>query len=255
MKNTTMRAAIILWVVLASAIPSAAKKQNAVDHSIFDGLLARYVEDGLVDYQGWRENSAEDWQRYLDILRDTDPWNLASDNERLAFWINAYNAFTIEGVLKRYPLKTIRPTVLGIPNPWFWYEKVYRVNGTPYTLDAIEHKILRKEFREPRIHFAIVCASLGCPKLGKSAFTGANVQKMLDTATQTFMRDPEKVRFDSRTNTLWLSSIFNWFADDFREDAGSVEKFVGRYLPEITKIGSQKLNIDYLDYDWNLNSQ
>ena len=160
MKNSIMITVTLLWMLMASAMPSAAEEQNVVDHSIFDGLLTRYVDDGLVDYQGWREYSAEDWQRYLDILRDTDPRNLVSDDERLAFWINAYNAFTIEGVLKRYPLQTIRPTVLGIPNPEFWHEKVYLVNRRTYTLDAIEHKILRKDFREPRIHFVIVCASL-----------------------------------------------------------------------------------------------
>jgi hypothetical protein len=231
-------------------------EQGRVDHSIFNNLLQQHVRNGLVDYESWSANSAVVFQQYLSILHTTDPSKLASDNERLAFWINAYNAFTIEGVLKRYPLETIRPLRFGlVPDMRFWDEEAYTVNNKTITLNAIEHSILRKEFKEPRIHFAIVCASIGCPLLRSEAFFGDKVRDQLEEAARQFMRNPDKVMFERKSSTLHLSAIFNWFGGDFETDDRTVVDFVARYLPDINNINRKKLDIEYLDYDWNLNKQ
>lgn len=247
---------IVAIMLFQLPVLSAMPQNDSVDHSIFNTLLQRYVRDGLVDYASWKANGAAEFKQYLAILRRTDPGTLSSTDERLAFWINAYNAFTIEGVLKRYPLKSIRPMRFGfIPDMRFWDEEAYHVNNKPITLNTIEHSILRKEFGEPRIHFAIVCASIGCPLLRSEAFVGVTVREQLEDATRQFMNNPDKVLFERSASTLHLSAIFKWFGEDFETGKTTVVDFVARYLPDINNINRKHLDVEYLDYDWSLNNQ
>ncbi len=176
----------------------------------------------------------------------------------MALWINAYNAFTIKLILDRYPeIKSIKDI------PRRWKLKRWLVGDRRYSLDEIEHEILRKRFEEPRIHFAIVCASISCPDLASEAYVGDRVEAQLDRATRRFLANPDKGfrtgfrRPESRERPeVHISSIFKWFKKDFERD-GSVLDFIGPYIsaPERTFVAEHgdRLKVRHLDYDWALN--
>jgi hypothetical protein len=248
------------------------------DHAVFDGLLQRYVVNGRVDYQSLKADRAS-LTAYLKQLErvNTEDFQRWSKAEQMAFWINAYNAITIEGILRNYPIqwggllaraRFPQSSIRQISG--FWDTMFVRVMGRELTLNDIEHKILRQEFGEPRIHFVIVCASVGCPILENRAFFAADLASRLDQATRNFIRDPEKVRLDRPQNVLYLSPIFDWYAADFPASAGSrknlseysqaetgIIEFVLKYFPETEQKSflQNQPKIKYLDYDWSLNEQ
>ena len=241
--------------MLLTAMSVAAQ---TADHLLLDTLLQQYVHEGRVDYAGWKARDMPKLDQYLDQLPRADRAAPTSREERLAFWINAYNACTIKGVLQRYPIDSIIGRILGvIPSPGFFHDKAYTPAGERMDLDHIEHGILRKEFAEPRIHFAIVCASVGCPYLRNRAFEAATLHETLDAAAREFMRNPEKVHVDRSSSTLHLSELFKWFAEDFERAAGSVPAYVARYLPEEDRpvVLGVGVSLRYLEWDWSLNNQ
>ena len=223
-------------------------------HELFDQVLQRYVDlQGRVDYAGLKKNPGT-LQSYLDSLAVNAPSDKATFQTGLTFWINAYNALTIKGVLDHYPTTSVRKIKLF---GGFFSRIRFQVGGRSYTLDNIEHDIIRSEFGDPRIHFALVCASLGCPSLENRAFVPETLEERLDNATANFINNPEKVRLDRENRVLYLSQIFEWYAEDFEDTHDSVINFISEYLPEVDAafLEGKEVQIQYVQYDWSLNAQ
>jgi len=250
------------WVVLlvgglllagCSTVPKAFHPTNPIapkdfSHRTFDEVLQAHVKDGVVDYPGVAKDAR--FLAYIDQLNHVDPNALPGRQHRLAFWINAYNAFAIKGILDGYaPLTRI--------GQWrYFIGQTYRVGGETINLYDLEKKVLIADFREPRIHFAIVCASQSCPKLRSQAFTADRLEAQLEENARAFVSDPTRNRFDRENHTAYLSKIFEWFEPDFRAHAESLLNYVRRYVidPELTAdLATQPYRIDFLEYDWRLN--
>jgi hypothetical protein len=183
-----------------------------------------------------------------------DQWTQA---QRLAFLINAYNAFTVKLIVDHYPIDSIKAIGGFFRSPW--KIKFFTLFGEKAYLDYIEHELIRgKDYAEPRIHFALVCASVGCPKLQPQAYTAERLELMLESATRTFLQDVSRNRYDAPSNTVYLSSIYKWYGEDFVEKTASVEGFVASYLSDDAtvqqKIRQRQVDVEYLDYDWSLNN-
>ena len=226
------------------------------DHSKFDQVLKNYVDDqGRIDYNGIATDAP--FRAYMEALQ-TARTDSMSRNEQLAFWINAYNAVTIDKVIKWKPEKSVRETF--VPGVWtgtkFFTTREHTVAGKSLSPDDIEHEILRKHFKEPRIHFAIVCASSSCPPLPRFAYTGENVQIKLEEETRKYINSGRGTQIDSARNELHLSKLFDWFAGDFEHASGSVLNFIKPYLDEKGRAFlDKKPGIKYIHYDWALNAQ
>ncbi len=218
-----------------------------VDHAPYDALLRTFVAaDGDVDYRGLASQQAA-LLSYLEQYAEADPAPL-SRADRLAYWINAYNAITLAGIVHHYPTASIRDL------SGFWTRILTNCGGRLVSLDDIEHRILRP-MGEPRIHVAINCASRSCPKLLDRAYTGAALESQLDLAARAFLADPERNRFDSATRTAHLSKIFSWFGEDLEgAPYGSVRGFVRRYGPALPWLADD-FAVRHLAYDWSLNEQ
>ena len=238
---------------------------NAFEHKPFDKLLATYVNaDGLVDYPGLQKERTK-LDDYLTSLAAAKPQEFSGDAERLAFWINGYNAFTLADVLddvygKRKSVNDIKKT--------FFATKKHSVAGEQLTLNQIEQK--GRDVKDPRVHFALVCASVSCPKLQRFAFTGAGLEGQLGKVAEEFLADINRgMRYDPAHNEIYLSSIFKWYADDFTgsnklvarvnaEASGSdLLEAAKKYLPARPKdfLDEKKPKVKYIDYDWSLNAQ
>ncbi len=230
---------------------------GTIDFRIWDELLQRYVDDlGRVNYRRWKAEGADVLRVWLESLADVDLADFTDADARLALWLNAYNAIAISQVLEVYPIASIRPKVLGIPN-WLSFLDFFTrsntiIGGKKYSLNQIEHAILRPEFAEPRIHFALVCASVGCPLLRRGAYFPESVRTQLEADASRFIHNPDKVRYDAQKKTLYLSKIFKWYGEDFVKAAGSVAEYVGGYLGPEAAVGDGWA-IVFLPYDWNLN--
>jgi hypothetical protein len=229
-------------------------------HSKWTNVLREFVHDGMVDYAGLKKRGQSELDAYLASLQAVCPGEYGrwTREQKLAFWINAYNAFTVRLVLDHYPLRSIRSIGL-LPMAAFRdaFIPLESLRGAKLSLNDIEHQILRKEFDEPRIHFAIVCASRSCPPLKSEAYRGADLDRQLEHAARGFIQNRAMNRFDAETRTLHLSSIFKWFREDFEKSAGSVPAFVARYADAGTAsaIRAGGVKIEFLDYDWSLNGR
>lgn len=244
----------LLFLACAPAAWSA-----SFDHSAFDTLLRRHVANGMVDYDAFKVSP--DFPRYLEALAKADPAAL-DDKERLAYWINVYNAYTIQLInthQERASIRNINRT-LGIAGKGPWHEKLVKAGGRVYHLDNVEHDIIRTQWKEPRIHFALVCAAMSCPPLRSEAYTGAMLEGQLaDQARKFLIETPVKNRLDVKTATVHGSMIYVSY---YREDFGSTDEAIGRYLAQFYKGGperqlllSGKFKLVGTDYDWTLNSQ
>ena len=213
---------------------------DLVDHSSWNNLLKKHVTtDGKVNYKGFKadENELKDYIIYLGTHSPNDTW---IKEEQLVYWINAYNALTVDLIIRHYPVKSIK----DIKNPW--EQRLWKLGEKWYNLDDIEHQILRK-MDEPRIHFAIVCASFSCPKLLNEAFEASKIEAQLTNAIKDFLSDTS--RNEISENSVKLSKIFQWFSKDFKQN-GSVVDFINIY----TDIDiSPKAKISFKDYNWDLN--
>lgn len=227
-----------------------------INFDTWNQLLSQYVDfQGRVDYGTWKSESSTTLNQWLADIKQADLTSLNSE-QQLALWINLYNAFTVASILESYPITSIQPKVLGIPNllafAWFFYRPTHKIGDSYYYLNQIEHRILRKKFNEPRIHFALVCASLGCPLLRNEAYDGETVRNQLEDDAMRFINNPDKVSYDASTQTLYCSKIFKWYKSDFLQIAVSIPDYIRNYL-KTDIVGS--VAIAYLDYDWNLNQQ
>ena len=223
----------------------------SVDNSIYAELLDKYVDKGRVDYDGFKNEEAK-LDNYLKQLEGTRSAELPRD-EQFAFYTNAYNAWTIKLILSKYPdLESIKDLGNLFKSPW--KRKIVRIDGDVLTLDNVEHDILRPRFKDPRVHFAINCAAHSCPPLSDEPYQGVHLDTQLDEATRKFINNPKRNYLDGQT--LYLSKIFKWFAEDFNEDPYS---FVVRYaegaLKKNLEAGKDKIKVKYLPYDWSLNNK
>lgn len=225
-----------------------------VSHKAWTTLVGKYVnDDGLVDYKGFKKDR-EALQSYLDLLTANPPADDWSDNDKIAYWLNAYNAFTIKLIVDHYPVKSIKDLgakhqIIFINTPWD--KKFFKIGKKTMTLNRIEHRILRREFREPRIHFALNCASMSCPKLRREAYDGSKLDEQLTDQAKSFLRDKTRNKVDEKKPQL--SAIFDFYGKDMRKWSGkSLIGFINEYSP--VKISAQA-DIEYLDYNWNLNEQ
>lgn len=245
---------MVLAMVWLSASNCAAIRRNTnsspINHEHWDQLVKKHVkDDGFVDYKGFIRDSME-LNRYLDQLSAVHPDDKSwSRNEQMAYWINAYNAFTIRLIVRNYPVESIKDIKKGIAfvNS-VWDIKFIKIEGKVYDLNNIEHGILRKDFKDARVHAAVNCASYSCPALRNEAFTAENLDAQLTDAMRKFVNDP--IRNKVTKEKAQISEIFKWFSGDFVRDAGSVKAFINRYAE--TKIG-ESTPLSYFDYQWSLN--
>ena len=220
--------------------PPKQHKDSTFNHKRWNSLLQKHVSNiGNVDYKSIRENRTE-LDIYIDNLGEKMPTEDWTKNQKLAYWINAYNAMTVDLIIRNYPTESIK----DIKNPW--EQRLWKLGEKWYNLDEIEHQILRK-MDEPRIHFAIVCASFSCPKLQNEAFTASTLEQQLTNATKAFLSDSN--RNIIKKNNVKLSKIFKWFKKDFEQN-GSLLDFLNKYS-EIKILENAKQS--YLDYNWDLN--
>jgi len=243
---------LILFQHCSNNSPSK-KGSKSIDHLQWSCLLSKYVDDdGMVNYKGFLKDSI-DLNLYLNLLQTNPPdeqtW---SKNEQIAYWINTYNAFTIKLILDHYPLKSIKDigSVIQIPfvnSPWDI--RFIEINGEKIDLNTIEHGILRKKFDEPRIHFAINCASFSCPKLRTEAYAADQLERQLQEQAINFINDPERNLI--KIHEISVSKIFSWFKGDFTKD-GSLIDFLNLYSIEPIEGNA---SISYLDYNWLLNEK
>jgi len=240
------------------------------DHAAWDALLRRHVDaEGRVNYAEFKARDAGELLAYLQELAAADPAALADDAERLAYWINAYNALTVHGILQFHPTQSIRDHVSRLWGFHFWKDVRLEVSGSERSLDEIEHGILRR-LNEPRIHFAIVCASVGCPKLLDRAYTGIGIAPpptaagaapqpgQLQVAARAFFADPRHFRIDRERRTVHVSAILDWFKEDFGTTERERLDFIRRQLdsPQDREFLERRdLKLRFLDYDWSLNEQ
>lgn len=220
------------------------ENEGIATHQLWDDLLRKNVSNqGVVNYKQFKKDykKLRDYIEQLSFTRANISFNAFSKSEKLAYWINAYNALTIDLILRHYPVKSIK----DINNPW--KQRLWTLGGTPIDLDEIEHQILRK-MNEPRIHFAIVCASVSCPKLQNQAYTASNIEAQLTKATKEFLSDPTKNALSK--DHVELSKIFKWFAKDFKQK-GSLIDFLNQYSD--VKI-SAKAKKTFKSFNWNLNA-
>jgi len=225
------------------------------DHAYkqYDQLLKSNVKDGLTNYKSIKEKP-ESLNSYIDTLEKVDEpsFNTWSENQRLTYFINLYNAATIKLIVDNYPVKSIKDINKEGQGPWKL--EVINLFGKNISLDALEHEIIKQNYNEPRVHFALVCAAVGCPKLPNEPFVASTLNQQLDNRTKLFLSEKDKDYIDENQKTVYLSSIFDWFAQDFNKTHGSVLGFVKEYLPaeEAKKINSD-YSLKFSEYDWNLN--
>ncbi|MBX3733460.1 MAG: DUF547 domain-containing protein [Verrucomicrobiae bacterium] len=225
------------------------------DHERFARVLAATVTTHGVNYAALKASPAA-LDAYLDELAALPAAEFAGwpRMERLALLINLYNATTLRVIRDRYPIRSIRS--IGLLPGAAWRELDVRFGGQMMSLSHLENRVLRPEYGEPRIHFALVCAARGCPPLRTEPFRGNDLEDQLDDQARTFLAIPFKNRFDARDNTLWLSPIFKWYKTDFTAEGGSLADYVRRYLPadQAEALGrASKVRVRHTDYDWTLN--
>jgi len=218
-----------------------------MQHDNWTTLLQKHVtEGGQVNYKGFVQDSTL-LQQYLDDLSQHPPGDNWAEQEKLAYWINAYNAFTVKLIVDNYPLKSIKDISEGmamIDSPWDI--KFFKIGDTDFDLNTIEHEILRKDFEEPRIHFAINCASFSCPKLRNEAFIPSKLEAQLEEQATEFINNPDKNMINEQVTKL--SKIFDWFQSDFSKKTDLLT-FIQKYKSTLNK--SNK--VEHIVYDWALN--
>lgn len=244
---------ILLLSVLfikCSSNKNITSNSKPISHEKWENLLQKNVEDnGCVNYKGFIADSTK-LNDYLTLLGSNHPndknW---SREEKMAYWINAYNAFTIKLITDNYPVKSIKDiggSIYRVNTPWA--KKFITIEGYQYSLDNIEHDILRPKFNEPRVHAAVNCASQSCPILYNHAYIPEKLDSQLTLVFTNFLADTQRNKITK--DKLELSKIFSWFSGDFKQDGKSLIDYLNAYTEtEINKDAS----VTYLDYNWSLN--
>ena len=246
-----MRALAVLGLFCTAAAAAA-----DFDHSAWDRVLKRHVNArGEIDYAGIQKDR-RDMDAYLALLRASSPKSnpgmFSTRADAMAYWINAYNAFVTNGVAVKYPVKSVRDLGFAFG---FFRAREYVAGGTTMSLNNVEHDTLRKEFNDPRVHFAIVCASLGCPYLARDAFLPRKLEEQLDAGARQFVGEDRNVSIDPGRNEVVLSKIFDWYAGDFG-GKGKLVEYVQRYSTPARREALARLKnprLRFRDYDWGIN--
>lgn len=260
MKSTNLAGIFLLFLsvfffqaCLFSAAKDVTSNAKPISHELFDSLLQQHVdEEGWVNYKGFIQDSTK-LNKYITLLEANHPnekfW---TREERMAYWINVYNAYTIKVIIDNYPTKSIKDIQggVGFINS-IWDEKIINIEGNIYDLNNIEHNILRPKYKDPRIHFAVNCASYSCPPLLDRAFTPEKLEEQLHAQAIRFVNDP--LRNKITPEKIQISKIFTWFSGDFKmNEKDNIIAFLNQYSE--TKINSDA-TVEYLDYDWVLNEK
>jgi hypothetical protein len=216
-------------------------------------VLRDHVKDGAVNYKGLKTDQR--FAEFIAILQKTDP-NTISRKNRLAFWINVYNAFVLKVVCDKYPIKSILSKTAYALKKSNFHKKVVMINGAEYSLNDVENDIIRP-FGDPRIHFAINCAAKSCPPLRSEAFEPGRLNEQLEEQTRNFINNPASNSFDFAKNEIMVSKIFDWFEEDFKKYDAGVPAFISRYLPpepgKQLLANAKTVKIKHHDYNWDLN--
>jgi len=247
----TSRRTVAGWHSMLALIAclAAAPVLARPDYAMLDDLLLSHVRDGFVDYDGIALDPRLD--DFIAQLGVTTPEELGSPAERKAFYINAYNAIAIRGILDGQSPDSL------FGRSRFFKRMRFDVLGEPMSLEDIEHERLRP-MGDARIHFAIVCASLSCPRLSSRAYLPATLDAQLDAATEQFLNDPTRNVFDSNRRVAYVSKIFDWFQEDFVANSGSLQIFMARYVTDQASariLRAESFEVNFRDYDWSLNGR
>ena len=234
---------LIVCLLFISSLSSYAVVDSG--HTLLESILKNNVKDGAVDYPAIANDSTFD--KYLIEL--SKPLSASARNEQLAFWINAYNAFAIRGILDGKSPSTFFGRVAYFKNT------KYNIADRRISLYDLEHKVIIP-FMEPRIHFAINCASVSCPKLASKAYTASELEPQLESAARSFINDPTRNQFNRENKVAHLSKIFNWFEKDFEQHSGSVQKYIAQFVDDTAlaeELRNEEYKVKFLRYDWSLN--
>ncbi|MHC4742361.1 MAG: DUF547 domain-containing protein [Planctomycetota bacterium] len=270
--------AAILTAAHPSAPAPAKSEQPAFEYDNYAQTLKAFVDNrGMVNYHNLRDSRAK-----LDVfalqMKNLDPekFQTWSENQKIAFWVNAYNALTIKAIIDNYPIKAsffksrIYPKNSIRQIPGVWTKLKFEIMQKDLTLNHIEHKILRKQFDEPRIHMALVCAAISCPPLRNEPYAAEKLDAQLKDQTDKFLADPAKFKIDRKKNKVHLSPILKWFAEDFlskytprtpipgkKKSTSATLNFIAQYSDQATAeyLRSGKYKVQYLKYDWSLNEK
>jgi hypothetical protein len=262
---------LLLTIIILPPLLAGSSMAQDFDHGHrhFDNVLKQFVDSGRVDYAGLKvDNAALD--RYLSDAASISEKHFKSWNEprRLAFLFNLYNAATLKLILAHYPVKSIKDIGTLFKGPWD--QRVVRLFGNVITLDELEHGILRKQYNEPRLHLALVCAAKGCPPLRSEAYTAERLDEQLEDQAKRFLGNPASFQIDRENKVVYLSSIFKWYGVDFRanyapangfsglnETHRAVSNFSARYLSDRDRkyLEAGGYTVKFLDYDWSLNDR
>lgn len=236
--------------------PTPHPDASGVDHALWDYLLKTHVENGLVDYDGIARDHI--FRTYLRQLSESDPSKLTTSADQLALLCNAYNAFVVNGVITHgIRDSVIKYEVEGIE---FFDLKEHILHGETLSLNQIEHELIRKRFREPRIHVALVCAAKSCPAIRSEAYAGTRLAKQLEDQSVQFANQAKYVTYDAASDTLKLSPLLDWYGGDWDQVGGYLPWLAARVQDDVVKqailrASRKETSVAFLDYDWSLNSQ
>ncbi len=235
---------------------AASEPSVIIDHSPWDKLLKQYLSTdpsglNLFDYATMSEAQFTELTQYVESLENADV-SLFTKAQQKAFWINLYNALTVKTIVAHYPIKSIKDISFGLLSFGPWDEELVKVSDKELSLNDIEHEILRPIFEDSRIHYAVNCAAIGCPNLQTDAFTAENTESLLDQAAKQFINHPRGVRVED--DELVLSSIYNWYEEDFGEDEEEVIEHIKQFAkPELVEQLTRIDEVEDYQYDWCLN--
>ena len=263
MTRTTRRSLLTLALLGSGVLVTVhiTLAQATPHHRSFSDLLSTYVHDGIVNYHGMRSDNR--LAGYIRWLAKTEPDTLPNEEEKLAFWINVYNAYTLKVICDNYPVESINDLHTGgliigsILKTTVWDKNLVTVGGRTISLNTIEHEIVRPRFKDPRAHFALVCASKSCPPLRSEAYEGGTLDRQLDDQGRVFLSDRFRNEFDPAKKHAEISKIFSWYERDFGSSDEEVVRYIARFLPDSLArqimASPQEWNIGYKSYDWSLN--
>jgi hypothetical protein len=227
----------------------------------YNSILHKYVQSGKVNYKELCEDP--ELSKYISILESSNPENLTNQKESLALWINTYNAYTLKIICDHYPVKSINDLHSGglalgsVFKSTIWDKDIVVINHKNTSLNNIEHKIIRPQFKDYRTHFALVCASKSCPPLRSEAYEGSKLDQQLDDQAKLFLTDHLRNRFDAVTQKAFISKIFDWYQKDFGNDETAVLLTISKFLADDSRKSIQsapdKWTVEYNHYDWSLN--
>src|SRR3954463_10590521 len=247
MRTGTMRTrpcSFVLLVLLTAAVATASVRAADNWTDTYDRLLKKYVSGGGVKYAAWKTSAGDlkDLQTVVDGIGSANASSM-SRNDQLAFYINAYNAWILHEVVEKYPTKSVKDALFT-----FFTSKRIKVAGEQTSFNALEKETIRSKFSEPRVHFALNCASQSCPPLSSDAFRGGNLEAQLEKLSRNFVNTPKGVTYQDGAKTAELSKIFDWYKDDFKDGGpiAFINKRRSKPLPNDVKI-------NYQNYDWALN--